>query len=48
MQTYCLSCKNHRDNVGSKNVTMTNKVIKEASRYANCMVDKSNFFKTKV
>ena len=29
MQTCCLSCKKHTDNVGSKDVTMTNKVVRE-------------------
>ena len=28
-------------NIGSKTVIMTNKVIREASRCANCMLDKS-------
>ena len=27
MKTYCLSCKNHTDNIGSKEVIMTNKLI---------------------
>ena len=30
MQTYCLSCRNHTDNIGSKKAIMTNKVIREA------------------
>ena len=30
---------------GSKKVTITNKVILEKSRCANCMVDKSRFLK---
>ena len=47
MQTYCLSCKKHTDNIGSKEVTMRNKVIREKSRCANCMSDKSRFLKQK-
>ena len=34
-------------NIGSKKVTMTNKVIRDQSRCANCMVDKSRFLKQK-
>ena len=26
--TYCLSCRKHTDNLGSKNILMTNKVIR--------------------
>ena len=29
METYCLSCRKHTDNIGSKTVIMTNKVITE-------------------
>ena len=45
MQTYCLSCRKHIDNIGSKKVIMTNKVVREKSRCANCMSDKSRFLK---
>ena len=45
MQTYCLGCKKHTDNIGSKKVTMANKVIRAKSRCANCMSDKSRFLK---
>ena len=47
MQTYCLSCKKRNDNIGSKKIIMTNKVIREKSRCPNCMVDTSTFFKQK-
>ena len=47
MQTYCWSCKKHTDNIDSKDVTMTNKVIREKSRCANFIVDKSRFLKQK-
>ena len=47
MQNYCLSCKKHSNNIGSKKVIMTNKVIRERSRCANCMPDKSGFLKRK-
>ena len=47
MQTYCLSCKKHINNIGSKKVIMANKVIREKSRYDNCVVVKSRFLKQK-
>ena len=47
MQTFCLSCEKHTDNIGSKKVKMTNKVIREKSRCANCMSYKSRFVKQK-
>ena len=43
MQTYCLKCKKHTDNIDSKNVIMTNKVVREASKCANWVADKSRF-----
>ena len=48
MQTYCLGWKKHTDNIGSKKVTMKNKVIREKSGCANCMSDKSRFLKNKI
>ena len=32
LRTYCLVCKKHTDNYGSKNVNMTKKVIRNKSR----------------
>ena len=32
MQTYCLSCKKHTDNIGSRKVIMTNKEVRQASK----------------
>ena len=29
LQTYCLACKEHTGNIGSKRITMTNKVIRD-------------------
>ena len=40
MQTYCLSCRRHSGNIGSKKLIMTNKVVTEESRCANCMFNK--------
>ena len=45
MQTYCLGCKKHTGSIGSKKVMMINKVIRDKSRCANCMSDKSRFLK---
>ena len=39
---YFLSFKKHANNIGSKNVRMANKVIRQTSMCANCMI-----FKTK-
>ena len=47
MQTYCLGCRKHTIYIGSKKVTMTNKVIRQKLRCANCMSDKSRFLKQK-
>ena len=40
MQTYCLSCRKHTDNIGSKKVIMLNRAIRQTSRCANCVVEK--------
>ena len=40
MKTYCLSCKKHTDNIGSNKVIMTIKVIRQASKCANCVAEK--------
>ena len=47
MQTYCLGCRRQTGNIDSKNVSVTNKAIRQKSRCANCMSDKSRFFKQK-
>ena len=45
MQTYCLGCRRHTGNIGSKKVIIMNKVIRDKSRCASCMTDKSRFLK---
>ena len=45
MQTYCLGCRKNMSIIGSKKVTMTNKIIKDKSRCAECMPDKSRLLK---
>ena len=47
MRTYCLSCKKHTDNIGSKNVISANKITREASKCSNCVAKKSVFLKQK-
>ena len=43
LRTYCLSCRKHTNNIGSKKVIMTNKVIRGKSRCGECLPDKSRF-----
>ena len=43
LRTYCLPCREHTNNIGSKRVNMTNKVVRDKSRSANCLSDKSRF-----
>ena len=47
MQTYCLSCRKRTDNIGSKKVIMTNTVIRQAPKCANCAAEKSRSLKQK-
>ena len=45
LKTYCLVCREHTNNVGSKKVTMKNKIITDKLRCAECFSDKSRFLK---
>ena len=45
LRTYCLACREHTNNVGSKKVTMTKKVTGDKSRCAQYLSDKSRFMK---
>ena len=47
LRTYCLGCREQTGNIGSKRITMTNKVIRDKSRCAECYSDKSRFMKQK-
>ena len=47
MRTYCLACRKRSNNVGSRNITMTNKVIRNKSKCGVYLSDESRFFKTK-
>ena len=43
LRTYCLRCRKHINNIASKDVVMTNKVIWNKSRCGECLSDKSRF-----
>ena len=47
MQTYCLSCRKHINNLVSKKVIITSKVIRQKSRCDNCVPKKWKFLKQK-
>ena len=42
-----ISIKKDTDNIGLKKVTMTNKVIRQASKYTNSVAEESRFLKQK-
>ena len=43
LRTYCLACRKQTNNIGSRKVTMTNKVVRNKSRCGECLSDKSRF-----
>ena len=45
LRTYSLACKKHTDNYGSRNINMTNKMIRSKSRCSVCLNNKSRFIK---
>ena len=45
LKIYCLPCRKHTDNVGSKRVIMINAVIRDESKCATCNNKESRFFK---
>lgn len=47
MQTYCLTFEKVTKHIGSKKVTMTNKLIRHKSRCADCLSDKLRYLKQK-
>ena len=47
LKTYCLACKKHTDNSGTKRVTMNNKVVRDKPRCGLCFSDKPRFLKQK-
>ena len=48
LRTCSLACRKHTNNIGSKTVTMTNKVFTDKSRCGECLSDKSRFMKQKL
>ena len=47
MKNYCLGCKKHTDDMGSKKVIITNKIIRYASECSYCAAENSRFLKQK-
>ena len=47
LRTYCLASRKHTNNIASRNVTMTNKVIRYKSTCSECLSDKSRLRKQK-
>ena len=47
LKTYCLACKKHINNIISRKVTMTSKVVRDKSRCSECLSDKPRFMKQK-
>ena len=47
LRTYCLSCRKHTNNITSRKVTITSKVIRDKSRCSECLSDILNFMKQK-
>ena len=45
LRTYCLAYREYTANTGSRKVTVTNKVIRDKSRCAQFLSDKSRFMK---
>ena len=45
MRTCCLACRKHTNNIVSRKVTMTNKIIRDKSRCGECLSDQSRFLK---
>ena len=48
LRTYCLAYREHTNNIGSKTVTMTKKVIRDKSRCGQCCSEKLRFLKQKL
>ena len=48
LRAYCLACRKHTNNIASKTVAMTNKVVRGKSRFSECLSDKSRFSKQKL
>ena len=40
LRTYCLACSKYTNNIASRKVTMTIKVVRDKSRCGDCLSDK--------
>ena len=47
IEDFYLACRKHTNNIASRKVTMTNKVVRDKSRCGECLSDKSRFLKQK-
>ena len=47
LRTYCLACRKHTNNIASRKITMANEVVRDKSRWGECLSDKSRFLKQK-
>ena len=47
LRTYCLACRKQTNNIASRKVTMTNKMVRDKSGCSECLSDKSSFLKQK-
>ena len=43
LRTYCLDCRKHSNNIASRKVTITNKVVRGKSRCVNDCLIKQDF-----
>ena len=43
LRTYRLACRKHTNNIASRKVTMTNRVVRDKSRCDECLSGKSRF-----
>ena len=47
LRSYCLACRKCTNNIASRKVAMTNKVIRDKPRCGGCLSDKSRFSRQK-
>ena len=44
LRTYCLACSKHTNNIASRKVTMTNKVVRGKLRCGECFLINQDFY----
>ena len=47
LSTYCLACRKHTNDIASRKVPMTNKMVSDKSRCGECLSYKPRFLKQK-